>query len=43
MKNKIALSGLVLTILMSCISKKKYVELENNYENTRSELQATRM
>ncbi|NBC58581.1 MAG: OmpA family protein [Bacteroidetes bacterium] len=43
MKNKIVLTGLVLTILMSCVSKKKYVELENNYENTRSELQATRM
>jgi len=43
MKNKIVLIGLVLTTLMSCVSKKKYVELENNYENTRSELQATRM
>lgn len=43
MKNRIVLIALVLITLMSCVSKKKYVELENNYENTRSELQATQM
>ncbi len=43
MKNKIVLIGLVLTTLLGCVSKKKYVELENNYENTRSELQKTRL
>ena len=43
MKNKVALSVLVALLMFSCVSKKKYVELENNYENTRSELQKTRV
>lgn len=43
MKNKVVLSGLIALLMFSCVSKKKYVELENNYENTRSELQKTRV
>lgn len=43
MKKRILITGLVLTTLLSCVSKKKYVELESNYENTRSELQKSRL
>jgi len=44
MRKSIGLSLLALTILsVSCVSKKKYVELENNYNDTRSELQKTQV
>mgnify|MGYP006188655977 FL=1 len=39
MKRTIAVTVLAATMLTSCVSKKKYTELETNYNNTRSELQ----
>lgn len=39
MKRIFAVTVLAATMLTSCVSKKKYVEMENNYNNTRSELQ----
>ncbi|MDT0676959.1 OmpA/MotB family protein [Autumnicola musiva] len=43
MKKTIALTVLSATIFTSCVSKKKYVALENDLNNTRSELQKTRV
>lgn len=44
MKNLIALTLLSGTVLLtSCVSKKKYVELENQYNNTRSTLTKTQL
>lgn len=44
MKKIVALSLVVLTVFTtSCVSKKKYVELENQYNNTRSTLTKTQM
>ena len=44
MKNLIALTLLSGTILLtSCVSKKKYVELENQYNTTRSTLSKTQL
>src|SRR5699024_7584864 len=43
MKRSILLSGLCLSVLLtSCVSKKKYTELEGKYENSQSELYKTR-
>ena len=39
MKRILAVSVVAATMFTSCVSKKKYTELENNYNNTRSELQ----
>lgn len=39
MKRTIAVTVLAASMLTSCVSKKKYTELETNYNNTRSELQ----
>ena len=39
MKRILAVSVLAATMFTSCVSKKKYTELETNYNNTRSELQ----
>ena len=39
MKRIFAVTVLAATMLTSCVSKKKYTELETNYNNTRSELQ----
>lgn len=39
MKRTFAVTVLAATMLTSCVSKKKYTELETNYNNTRSELQ----
>src|SRR5690606_39241707 len=39
MKRIFAVTVLAATLLTSCVSKKKYTELETNYNNTRSELQ----
>src|SRR5690554_103988 len=44
MKKIVALSLVGLTVFTtSCVSKKKYVELENQYNNTRSTLTKTQM
>ena len=46
MKNKLTKAVGTLTvaaILVSCVSKKKYNELETDYNNTRSELLKTRV
>mgnify|MGYP005865446393 CR=1 FL=1 len=43
MYKKLILGFTIATLFLSCVSKKKYVELENNYENTRTELQKTRL
>lgn len=43
MSNKLILIGIFSFILLGCVSKKKYIELEENYENTRTELQKTRL
>lgn len=44
MKNLIALTLLSGTVLLtSCVSKKKYVELENQYNSTRSTLSKTQL
>src|SRR5690554_7164633 len=44
MKKIVALSLVGLTVFTtSCVSKKKYVELENQYNNTRSTLAKTQM
>lgn len=39
MKRILAVTVLAATMFTSCVSKKKYTELETNYNNTRSELQ----
>jgi len=39
----LVLSPFSLFFLMSCVSKKKYLAMESNYENTRSELQKTQV
>lgn len=41
-QNKLIL-GLSIFTLLSCVSKKKYVAMETQYENTRSELQKTQV
>ena len=43
MKRILAVTVLAATMLTSCVSKKKYVALENDYNNTRSNLQQTQM
>jgi len=43
MKRILAVTVLAATMLTSCVSKKKYTELETNYNNTRSELQQTQV
>ncbi|HET8884896.1 MAG TPA: OmpA family protein [Salinimicrobium sp.] len=43
MKKLLTVSILACTLLVSCVSKKKYVELEENYNNTRSNLQQTQV
>lgn len=43
MKKILAASVMAATVLSSCVSKKKYVELEEDYNNTRSNLQQTRV
>ena len=42
-KSNLILALTAATILASCVSKKKYTELEANYNNTRSELQKTQV
>lgn len=43
MKRLILLSGILMSILAtSCVSKKKYTELENKYENSQNDLYKTR-
>ncbi|PPK93578.1 MULTISPECIES: OmpA family protein [Nonlabens] len=42
-KSNLILAVTAATILASCVSKKKYTELEANYNNTRSELQKTQV
>lgn len=42
LQNKLIL-GLSIFTLLSCVSKKKYVAMETQYENTRSELQKTQV
>lgn len=41
MTKKILTIAILIATLSSCVSKKKYVELETNYMNTRGELQKT--
>lgn len=43
MKRVITVTVLAATMLTSCVSKKKYVALEGELDNTRSELQKTRV
>lgn len=43
MKKTVILSLMSIAMLTSCVSKKKYVELENELSNTRSNLQRTAM
>lgn len=43
MKRTISVTILAAAMLTSCVSKKKYVELEEDYQNTRSNLQRTQM
>ncbi len=43
MKRVITVTILAATMLTSCVSKKKYVALEGELDNTRSELQKTRV
>lgn len=43
MYKKLILGFTIATLFFSCVSKKKYVELEENFENTRTELQKTRL
>jgi chemotaxis protein MotB len=42
-KKSLIIAVTAATILASCVSKKKYTELENKYNNTTSELQKTRV
>lgn len=42
-KRSIAVTALATTLLSSCVSKKKYVELEEDYNETRSNLQEVRV
>lgn len=42
-KRSIAVTILATTLLSSCVSKKKYVELEKDYNDTRSHLQEVRV
>ncbi len=41
MTKKILTAAVLIILLSSCVSKKKYVELENDYMNTKGELQKT--
>lgn len=43
MKRILSVSILAATVLTSCVSKKKYVALEEDYNNTRSNLQQTQV
>ncbi|MBU2946442.1 OmpA/MotB family protein [Zobellia uliginosa] len=43
MKKSIILSTLAVTLMASCVSKKKYVELENNLSETQSALTKTQV
>ncbi|WP_029033287.1 OmpA/MotB family protein [Salinimicrobium terrae] len=43
MKKTLAVTVLAATMLTSCVSKKKYVALEEDYNNTRSNLQQTQV
>ena len=43
MKKILSVTVLAATILTSCVSKKKYVALEEDYNNTRSNLQQTQL
>ncbi|GAA0871795.1 OmpA family protein [Gangjinia marincola] len=43
MKTNIISISLVATLLVSCVSKKKYTELEGRYNNSQSELQQARV
>ncbi len=43
MKRTISVTVLAAALLTSCVSKKKYVELEEDYQNTRSNLQRTQV
>ncbi len=38
-----AIATLAAVVFSSCVSKKKYMELEEDYNNTRSNLQQTQM
>jgi len=42
-KSHLIIAIAAATVLSSCVSKKKYTELESNYNNTRSELQKTQV
>jgi len=42
-KSHLIIAIAAATVLFSCVSKKKYTELESNYNNTRSELQKTQV
>lgn len=42
-KRSIAVTVLATTLLSSCVSKKKYIELEEDYNETRSNLQEVRV
>ena len=42
-KSNLFIAVTAAAVLASCVSKKKYVELETNYNDTRSELQKTRV
>ncbi|RLD74128.1 MAG: hypothetical protein DRJ07_19965, partial [Bacteroidetes bacterium] len=41
MTKKILIVAILIATLSSCVSKKKYVELETDYMNTKGELQKT--
>lgn len=43
MKRILSVTVLAATVLTSCVSKKKYVALEDDYNNTRSNLQQTQV